>query len=75
MARPRKSKIVDSIRKHDDVHVRLMADCLETAMRHGMKGDLARMMANLRNASDFERQIPTDVKLDIYANMEVRSNG
>lgn len=68
MARPRKSKIADSIRQHDETSVRLMADFLETAFDCAKKGDLIRAMANLRNAALFESRIPTETKLEIYAN-------
>lgn len=63
-----KTKIAESIRKHDDVNVRLMADCLETAFRHAQRGDLVRAMANLRNAAMWEDMIPTNTKLEIYKN-------
>ena len=66
MARPRKSKIAENIRHHDDVEIRLMSIFLEDAMRHAMKGDLIRMMANLRNAAEYEKAVPTKTKNDLY---------
>lgn len=66
VARPRKSKIADSILHHKDVEVRLMASFLESAMRHAEKGDLVRAMACLRNAHDYEQAIPSQTKSDLY---------
>jgi len=66
MARPRKSKIHQSILHHKDVEVRLMASFLESAMRHAEKGELVRAMACLRNAHDYEQAIPSQTKSDLY---------
>jgi len=68
MPRRRKSKIAESILKHDDVEVRLMASFIETAMRHAMKGDLIRLMASIRCAHDYEQTIPAATKRELYAN-------
>lgn len=67
-SRPRKSKIADSIRHHENTEIRLMAIFLEDAMNHAKKGDIVRMMANLRNAHEYEQSIPTLLKLELYAN-------
>jgi hypothetical protein len=67
MARPRKSKIADTIRHHENVEIRLMAIFLEDAMAHAMSGDLIRAMANLRNAAEYEKAIPNTIKNDLYA--------
>lgn len=64
----RKSKVAETIRIHECVEVRLMADCLETAMLYAKKGDLVKVMANLRNAAMWEDMIPTATKLEIYDN-------
>jgi len=68
MSRPRKSKIADTIRHHENTEIRLMAIFLEDAMNHAIKGDIVRAMANLRNAYEYERAIPTNLKLELYAN-------
>lgn len=73
MARPRKSKIAESIRRHKDVEVRLMASFLESAMRYAEKGELVRAMACLRNAHDYEQAIPSDTKTALY--LEHAHNG
>ena len=62
MARPRKSKIAESILKHEDVCVRLMASFIESAMRHLEKGDITRASAALRCAGDYEKEMPFEVK-------------
>lgn len=73
MARPRKSKIADSIRRNDNTEMRLMAMFLEDAFRHAMKGDVIRAMSNLRIAAEYEVAIPTDLKNKLYA--EAKANG
>ena len=60
--RPRKSKIAVTIAKHDNVCVRLMASFIESAMRHLEKGDIKRAAAALRCASDYEKEMPFEVK-------------
>lgn len=70
--RPRKSKIADSIRHHENVEIRLMAIFLEDAMRYAVDGDIIRAMANLRNAYEYERAIPTVLKNELY---EAARNG
>lgn len=62
MARTRKSKIAETIAKHDDVCVRLMATFIESAMRHLEDGDIMRAAAALRCASDYEKDMPFAVK-------------
>ena len=52
MARPRKSKIADSIRHNDNTEMRLMAMFLEDAFRHAMKGNVVRAMSNIRLAAE-----------------------
>lgn len=73
MARPRKSKIADSIRHNDSTEIRLMSIFLEDAMRQAMKGDIVRVMANIRLAAEYETAIPTALKNEIYA--KAKANG
>lgn len=73
MARPRKSKIAENIRRNECTEMRLMAMFLEDAMRHAVKGDIIRAMSNLRIAAEYEVAIPTVLKNQIYA--EAKANG
>ena len=72
-ARPRKSKIADSIRHNENTEIRLMAIFLEDAMRFAVKGDIVRAMSNLRLAAEYEGEIPTALKNQMYA--EAKANG
>jgi len=71
--RARKSKIADTIRHHECTEMRLMAIFLEDAMRYAERGDIIRAMANLRNAYEYERAIPTLLKNELYT--EANANG
>ena len=73
MARPRKSKIAENIRHHENTEIRLMAIFLEDAMRWAMKGNIVRAMSNIRLAAEYEGEIPTALKNQIYA--EAKANG
>lgn len=73
MARPRKSKIAENIRHNENTEIRIMAIFLEDAMNHAVKGDIIRMMSNLRLAAEYEREIPTVLKNKMYA--EAKANG
>lgn len=73
MARPRKSKIADSIRHNENTEIRLMAIFLEDAMNFAKKGDIIRLMANLRIAAEYEDAIPTALKNQLYS--EAKANG
>jgi hypothetical protein len=64
----RKVKIAESIEKHKDVEVRLAASFLQSAIAHAKKGDLIRMAACIRLASDYERAIPSETKLELRTN-------
>lgn len=76
MARPRKSKIAENIRHNENTEIRLMAIFLEDAMRHAVKGDIVRAMSNLRNAAEYEKAVPVNIKLALYDEArKARANG
>lgn len=68
----RKIKLAESLEKHDDVEVRLMADFLKSAVEHARNGNLIRFASCVRLMSDYERRIPADTMAKLY---EAAHNG
>lgn len=64
----RKIKIAESLEKHKDVEVRLMADFLKSAVEHARNGDLVRLASCVRLMSDYEKSIPSETMQELYAN-------
>lgn len=64
----RKIKIAETLEKHKDVEVRLMADFLKSAVEHARNGDLVRLASCVRLMSMYEQSIPRDTMSELYAN-------
>lgn len=64
----RKIKIAETLARHKDVEVRLMASFLQSAAEHARNGDLVRLASCVRLMSNYEKSIPTETMQELYAN-------
>lgn len=64
----RKIKLAESIEKHKDVEVRLMASFLQSAAEHARNGDLIRLASCVRLMAQYEDAIPLETMSELYAN-------
>lgn len=62
----RKIKLAESLERHKDVEVRLMADFLKSAVEHARNGNLIGFASCVRLMSNYESRIPSETMAQLY---------